>query len=102
MWRTYGPSTCPLHMSCNVHPRLGQLSQIRQHTTESTHPASGKCELLPTHRLFTCTVAFPVQDLDLEVSPRILLRTCGARTCKTYLCMRTDVEIFHHLHLFCL
>jgi hypothetical protein len=74
--------------------------QVRQHTTESTHPASGKCELLPTHRLFTCSVAFPVQDLDLEVSPRILLRTYGARTCKTYLCMRTDVKIFHQLHLF--
>lgn len=86
-------------MSRIVHPRFGRLSQGREYITESPDHVSGKCKLLPTHWLVTYMVPFPVKDLDLEVSPRIFLRTYGLRTCKLYLCMRTDVEVFHHFHL---
>lgn len=41
----------------------------------------------------------PCQDLDLEVSSRVLLRTCGFRTCTLYLCVRTDVKPLHYLCL---
>lgn len=99
MWRTYDLNTCPLHMSCIVHPGLGQLSQVREHTTESPHPASGKCELLPTHRLLTCTFSFLVQDLDLELSPGILLRTWMRVSYLQYIFMYV-LKVFHQLHLF--
>ena len=63
MWRTYGPSTCPLHVSCVVHPRLDRLSQVHEYTTKTSHHVSWKFELLPTHWHDTYTVPFLVKIL---------------------------------------